>query len=104
MIAGPLTTLLALVALATPPAGGPGPGAASAIASRICTQVQHDLGGASFTRAFHSEAACEAKAATRAQAAVVSCLAKNAPGSDSWRRCIDGQVATAAKALDSHHR
>src|SRR5438094_10637232 len=101
MILGP--TLLALVALAAP-AGGPGPGAASAIAARICTQAQHDLGAASFKRALHSEAACEATTAPRAQAAVASCLAKSAPGTDGWRRCIDAQVAAAAKALESRHR
>ena len=104
-----IRTLLTLAALlcsaSTAWAGQPGSGnSTSAIAAKICAKVQHDLGSKAFKHVLHTEAACEAKAGARAQAAVTSCLAKNSPGTESWRQCIDAQVAAAARSLEPRHR
>lgn len=84
------------------PAGEPPAAGGSAIAAKICVQVQRVVGGRAFQRSFPSLAACEMKAASDARAAIPACLSRYAPQTDRWRRCIDLRIAAAAKSLERH--
>jgi hypothetical protein len=94
-----LLAAVGVTAVAAPlAASGPGPGASSMVAQKICARIAADLGSTGFKRAYPKSGSCVRAMEPNGQGAIQACLRKGRPGTAPWRGCIDSQVRSAARS------